>query len=73
MSTYIINVILLVTQNISKSYICNVKYNCTLHYSSDDKIKANLMRDLLSMTHDKLLSEKGILGIDEIEHARCEL
>ncbi len=41
--------------------------------SLDDKVKASVIRDLLSMKHSKLLSDKGILSMDEIEFALREL
>jgi hypothetical protein len=69
----------------SITYACNI-IKCSRHSlvsksdanvfandSLDDKVKASVIRDLLSMKHSKLLSDKGILSMDEIEFALREL
>ena len=47
--------------------------NIFAHDSLDDKVKASVIRDLLYMKHHQLLSDMGILSMDEIEFALREL
>ena len=52
------------------SLVSKSEANIVAHNNLDDKVKASMIRDLLSMKHSKLLSENGILSVDEIEFAR---